>query len=137
MVTRVADSGARPSPTLTSGSAEALVTAGQQLPAPERVHFTLGRSRCPPGWTCTCCSMSAPSRPGPACRPDPVPPGGARAGLATGASWWWLIWFFMPVLKTNRRATTDDHRGSLRVYGASAFHHSAQAQRGTRFFKNL
>lgn len=69
--------------------------------------------------------------------PDPVPPGGARAGLATGASWWWLIWFFMPVLKTNRRATTDDHRGSLRVYGASAFHHSAQAQRGTRFFKNL
>lgn len=61
MVTRVADSGARPSPTLTSGSAEALVTAGQQLPAPERVHFTLGRSRC--------CSMSALSRPGPACRP--------------------------------------------------------------------
>lgn len=69
MVTRVADSGARPSPTLTSGSAEALVTAGQQLPAPERVHFTLGRSRCPQGWTCTCCSMSALSRPGPACRP--------------------------------------------------------------------
>lgn len=102
-MTSVADSGTRPSPTLTSGPAEALVTAGQQLPYQEDVQFILGHSRCSTGRVCMCCSMFC-SRQARALLlgPDPVPPGGvsvgarlaaAMASLATGSSRLWLIWF--------------------------------------------